>query len=242
MMISTANPVPVGDTTVSVDKSPLSGSSVEANAYLAISVASTASAPEQQPAPSAAERQVLTDRLLDQFYDQVYRYAFRLTGCPHAAQDVAQEVFCRAFNSIEQLRCQDAAGGWLLAIARNEAFRWCNKQSNWDSLEQDPAGRSDDQGRFDQQDWVQQALQQLPADFRIVVLMFYFEQKSYTQIADVLKLPIGTVMSRLSRGKKQLKEHLIQLEKPSKHNSQAFTQDDLACPATATHPLNRENS
>ena len=240
MLVSAANPVSVAEPRVSVSNTPIAGSSVEAKGCDAVSVASSTLVQKQRTTLTAAQRQELTDRLLDQYYDQVYSYAYRLTGCPHAAQDVSQEAFLRAFSGIEQLRSNDAAGGWLLAIARNEAFRWCNKQSNWGSLEHDPAGRSDDQGRLDQQDWVQQALQQLPADFRIAVLMFYFEQKSYTQIADELKLPIGTVMSRLSRGKKHLKVQLILLEKPSKDTSQFSTTDDTAC--HNSHCMNKENS
>ena len=166
---------------------------------------------------TAEQRQARTHQLLVKHFEVVFRYAYRLTGCRSAAEDVTQEVFLRAFKAIEQLRDPLAERGWLLTIARNEFARWCRLATNQrtTSTEDDvadhvEAGESD----LERRDWIQSALEQLPPEFRSVVLMFYFEQLSYTEIAESLAIPIGTVMSRLSRAKSQLKRCLDELALP----------------------------
>lgn len=166
---------------------------------------------------TADQRHTRTNQLLASNFELVYRYAYRLTGCRSSAEDITQEVFLRAFKSIEQLRDPAAERGWLLAIARNEFARWCRltasqrATANSDEVtEQAEGGESD----LERRDWVQAAIDQLPAEFRSVVLMFYFEQMSYSEIADALSVPIGTVMSRLSRAKAQLKRCLDEIALP----------------------------
>ncbi len=157
------------------------------------------------------QRLQYTEQLLDAHQAVVFRYAYRLSGCSSTAEDIAQEVFLRAFRSIHQLRDVAAARGWLLAIARNEFSRLCRKSAaagvDLDTQvveiadeEQTPA--------LDRNEWVALALEQLPSEFRVVLLMFYFEELSYAQIAEQLDIPLGTVMSRLNRGKNHMKAAL----------------------------------
>ena len=94
---------------------------------------------------------------------------YRLTGCRSAAEDITQEVFLRAFRSIEQLRDPLAERGWLLTITRNEFARWCRlaaaqraTSTEDDVADQGEAGESD----LERRDWVQSALEQLPVEFR----------------------------------------------------------------------------
>jgi RNA polymerase sigma-70 factor, ECF subfamily len=168
--------------------------------------ADAGSAREQLPAPV---------QWIEEHYDAVYRYAYRLTGNTAAAEDVTQEVFIRAIKSWHQLREVQAVRGWLMVIARNEFARWCRKFASRASLS---AGEIEcglaATGDLDQEDWVQRSLMELPVDYRLVVTMFYFEQLSYSEIAQELDIPIGTVMSRLSRAKKQLKEALLAFAEP----------------------------
>lgn len=166
---------------------------------------------------TAQHRHARTNQLLADYHELVFRYAYRLTGCRSSAEDITQEVFLRAFKSIEQLRDPLAERGWLLAITRNEFARWCRLAAaqRTTSVESDIQDRveSGDQD-FERRDWVQAAMSQLPAEFRKVVLMFYFEQLSYTEIAESLVIPIGTVMSRLSRAKSHLKRCLDDIALP----------------------------
>lgn len=160
-------------------------------------------------------------RLLDSFHANVFSYAYRLSGDASSADDIAQEVFVRAFRNLHQLREADAARAWLLVITRNEFLRWCSKRSPHSSLEAAEAlGGSGDgvthshSQAIDRADWVQQALEQLPTEQRLVVNMFYFEQLSYAEIAAQLAIPMGTVMSRLNRARSHLKTVLNTLAEP----------------------------
>lgn len=162
-----------------------------------------------------AARLKLTEELLDEHSDVIYRYAYRLTGCSSAAEDIAQEVYLRAFRSIHQLREPGAAKGWLLVIARNEFARWCKKKSSALSIDNEATSPPEETrlpennaGQLETREWVEDGLNRLPEDYRLVVLMYYFEQLSYAEVAEQLNIPIGTVMSRLSRGKKYLKAEL----------------------------------
>lgn len=163
------------------------------------------------PAP-LDERLRLTEQLLEEHQATVFRYAFRLSGCAATAEDIVQEVFLRAFRSLHQLRDESAARGWLLTIARNEFMRAVRKTSPA-SLSIEPPDPETVTAELnvpllDQQEWVGVALEQLPEEFRLVLLMFYFEELSYAEIAEQLNIPLGTVMSRLSRGRSHLKQAL----------------------------------
>lgn len=166
---------------------------------------------------TAQQRHARTSQLLDNHHEVVFRYAYRLTGCRSSSEDITQEVFLRAFKSLEQIRNPLAERGWLLAITRNEFARWCRLAAarRTSSVESDIEDRVEggDQD-LERRDWVQAAMNQLPPEFRTVVLMFYFEQLSYTEIAESLVIPIGTVMSRLSRAKGQLKRCLDDIALP----------------------------
>ena len=75
-----------------------------------------------------ADRVRLTERIIQDYHESVYRYAFWLTGCGASAEDITQEVFTRAFRAIHSLRDAGAVKGWLMTITRNESTRWRNKQ------------------------------------------------------------------------------------------------------------------
>lgn len=174
------------------------------------------SSPEMPVENDISDEQRLdcTEKLLAEHQDTIFRYAFRLSGCAPTAEDITQEVFLRAFRSLHQLRDEAAARGWLLVIARNEFARWCRKSAAA-GVELEPGladslGVSEDEPAVDRNEWIQRALDELPSEFRLVLLMFYFEDLSYAEIAEQLQIPMGTVMSRLSRGRSHLKSALQQ--------------------------------
>jgi RNA polymerase sigma-70 factor (ECF subfamily) len=104
----------------------------------------------------------------------------------------------------------------LYAILRNNFLKTCRKHRPRPvadlqiSLESMPAEVPDDEAI--DRERLQQALDELPPDFRLVLVMFYFEDCSYRQIADELALPIGTIMSRLARAKGYLRAKLFESE------------------------------
>jgi RNA polymerase sigma-70 factor (ECF subfamily) len=157
-------------------------------------------------------------QLVADHHKAVYQYAYRLTGSVQDAEDLAQQAFLIAQRKIGQLRNMDAAGSWLFAILRNCFLK--DKQSRRPALAGDLALNIDsiaDDVPLDKMDradgeQLQDALNRLPDAFRLVVVMFYFEECSYREIADQLEMPIGTVMSRLARAKDQLRSILFEPE------------------------------
>jgi len=149
---------------------------------------------------------------------EIYAYAYRLSGSVADAEDLTQTVFLTAQEKIDQLRSPDTARAWLYAILRSHFLKLCRKRKpvpaatlelNLDEL----AGATEDPGEIDGEA-VQKALSALPEEFRLVVVMFYFEQVSYREIAERLDLPMGTVMSRLARAKARLRALLADQEEP----------------------------
>lgn len=156
------------------------------------------------------ERQQRVAELIGQHYELLYRVSFRLTGSVADAEDLTQQTFLTAQQKLEQLRQTESAKSWLLAILRHHFFRnrsRAAKQSvRLDSLPEPscstPASNGDDSEEL------QAALKELPDEFRFPLVLFYFHELSYQDIAAELSIPLGTVMSRLSRGKEHLRRRL----------------------------------
>ena len=154
--------------------------------------------------PSLAE-------LIETFHAPLYRYAFRLTGQTADAEDLTQQAFLVAQRKRHQIREAERAGAWLFAVLRSCYLKSKRKNSPTTlgdgSMEDFEAAESSALHVLDREK-LQAALLDLPDEFRVVVLMFYFEELSYKEIADQVGIPIGTVMSRLSRAKNHLRSRL----------------------------------
>jgi RNA polymerase sigma-70 factor, ECF subfamily len=160
--------------------------------------------------------------------DAVYRFALRLTGGNTAeADDVTQETFLRAYRHWDTYRRGTSVRSWLFTICRNAFLRSRERQARRsESLETDldwsidalaaadlyrEIEQADPERRFfdsflDEE--IGRALGALPADFREVVVLSDVEGLSYGEIAEVLRLPLGTVKSRLYRGRRLLQRSL----------------------------------
>lgn len=152
--------------------------------------------------------------LVAQHHAAVYRYAYRLAGSPHDAEDLTQQVFLVAQQHLGQLRRAEAAGSWLFAILRR-CFLKSQKRPppvpagslrlNIENIpEHTPTEAAVDRRQL------QEALDELPPKHRLALVMFYYEECSYREIAERLDLPIGTVMSRLARAKARLRTKLFE--------------------------------
>jgi len=141
----------------------------------------------------------------------VYRYAYRLCGNATEAEDLTQQTFLIAVRKVHQLREADRACSWLLAVVRSCFLKSLRKSRPVPvgNLEVEVA-EPDETPELDEVDRqrLAAALTELPGEFRVVVLMFYFEEMSYQEIASELAIPLGTVMSRLSRAKGHLRKRL----------------------------------
>lgn len=171
-----------------------------------------AAVPNRVQQDAAANGENLIDRLIHQYHPDVYRYGYRLSGNAADADDLAQQVFLAAYQKIDQLREIERARGWLLAITRNQFLKMYRRRRPVDSssLEMDVNQVPEKIKKEDvDKEQLQAALDEMPEPFRTVLLMFYFEDLSYQEIAESLQLAIGTVMSRLSRAKGQLRYKLL---------------------------------
>jgi RNA polymerase sigma-70 factor (ECF subfamily) len=159
--------------------------------------------------------------LIDEYYTGLYRYAYRLSGTAADAEDLTQETFRKALARLGQLRDPDRAKPWLYRILRNAYLHRVRgeRRSRVVPLDgvSEPAGCEPDLPPAIDSAELQTALNELDESFRTPVILFYFEEFSYKDIADQLDLPIGTVMSRLARAKSYLRGKLARFESPEHH-------------------------
>jgi len=164
---------------------------------------------------AAGRAHIGIDSLVRQYHGDVYRYAFRLSGNQPDAEDLAQQTFLTAHQHLEQLRDPGKAVAWLFAILRSCFLKSQRRRRpvTAGSLELDVEAIPDEipDEEIDS-DLLQLAIDELPDDYKLVLVMFYFEECSYKEIAAKLNIPIGTVMSRLARAKGRMRGRLFQAE------------------------------
>jgi len=149
--------------------------------------------------------------------DAAYNLARWLLRDEHAAEDVVQEAYFRAAKFFATFRGGDGRT-WLLAVVRRASYDWLAKSRVWtaaSSFDEEVHGQADESlnpeylavQKADHQ-LLRQALEELAPEFREVTILRELEGLSYQQIAVVTEVPVGTVMSRLSRARKQLQRRL----------------------------------
>lgn len=150
--------------------------------------------------------------LIDAHYQSLYRYAYRLGGSAADADDLVQETFGKALPRLATLREPDRAKAWLFRILRNAYLHRVRdaKRGRFvppESLNELAAAEPSAPPAVDSAT-LQAALDELDETFRTPLILFYFEEFSYRDIAEQMDLPIGTVMSRLARAKSYLRAKL----------------------------------
>jgi len=152
-------------------------------------------------------------QLVAEHHQTLYRYAYRLTGSVPDAEDLTQQVFLIAQQKLEQVHDLDSVRGWLFTVLRNCFLKGIRQRVPMPMANTDfdinlvPEEILEESVDSEQ---LQAAINTLADEFKIVVLMFYFEHHSYRTIAELLKVPPGTVMSRLARAKAHLRRKLIE--------------------------------
>ena len=153
------------------------------------------------------------ERLVDEHYAALYRYAFRLSGRVADAEDLTQEAFCTAQLKLRQLRDSQRAKPWLFSILRNAYLHRIRADKHQCFVPADHlaevAEPVPDPLPPVEPEQLQAALNELPEFFRTPIILYYFEDFSYRDIAEQMDLPIGTVMSRLARAKAHLRSRLL---------------------------------
>ena len=155
----------------------------------------------------------------------LYNLALRYTGNRFDAEDLVQESFYTAYKNFHQLRYENKFKSWLITIMRNIYLKDQKRQANKSVLEFDESidyvsaletvsEKIDIEKTYEKKvayEQIQRILNKLPEKYKLTVLLYYMEDISYQEISDMLKIPMGTVMSRLSRGKQILKKEMLLL-------------------------------
>jgi len=160
------------------------------------------------------------EQLMLPHLDAAYNLARWLLRDPHDAEDAVQEACLRAFRAISRFRGVDARP-WLLTIVRNVCYSHLRKNHRepepapFDDAEHgstyDPAEANAVAWREVKSELLRQGLERLPPDFREVIVLHALEGLSYREIAAIVEVPIGTVMSRLARARRKLQTELLAL-------------------------------
>ena len=155
------------------------------------------------------------ERIVLPHLDAAYNLARWLAGNDHDAEDIAQEACTRAFRFIGGYRGGDGRS-WLLAIVRNTAYSWLKKnrpaaivtihEDELAEIEDHSAAASAVHGA--DTGALRAALETLPLEFREALVLRELEGLSYKEIAEVAEVPVGTVMSRIARARRQLQSAL----------------------------------
>jgi len=191
-------------------------------------VPTEAPAPTEEPKKGAATKALFEEQAL-QYMDQLYAAAMRMTRNPADAADLVQETFVKAYQAFGQFQQGTNLKAWLYRIQTNTFINNYRKNQrnpyqgtiddleDWqlggaESVTQHTSTRSAEAEAIDHlpDSAVKDALQAVPEDFRMAVYFADVEGFSYQEIADIMKTPVGTVMSRLHRGRRMLRDLLAE--------------------------------
>jgi RNA polymerase sigma-70 factor (ECF subfamily) len=159
------------------------------------------------------------EKLVRLYYRDLYRFGLSLTGSEADAADLTQETFYIWANKGHQLQKAASVKSWLFTTLHREFLKTCRRRSRFshqpidESTEDLPNVPADCVERVDSRTLLR-ILGEIAEDFRAPLVLYYVEDLSYKEIADVLALPLGTVQSRISRAKIQLLRRLNQTNLP----------------------------
>lgn len=160
--------------------------------------------------------------LIDRYQDKLIRFATRLGADYPSAQDIVQQAFINAYQNINSFNPKYQFSSWIYRIVHNLSVNYLRKQVNTKTIPLDffewiqeiipsKIDLEADAIKSEQKHLIQKSLNKLPLKYRSVVTLYYYEDKKYDQIADILHIPISTVGVRLSRAKTMLKKLIINI-------------------------------
>ncbi|HEV2209304.1 MAG TPA: RNA polymerase sigma factor [Verrucomicrobiae bacterium] len=171
------------------------------------------------------------ETFMQQYQNMVFSTAMRLLANPTEAEDVAQEVFLRAFEHFDELQTSPTAPGWLKTVATNLCLNHLSRyRARWSFFSEllgggqeesepelefaDPGDLGQELESSDRHQLVEQALQKLPASLRVPLVLYHLEGLRYEEIAVKLKISLGKVKTDIFRARealrKRLRPHLLE--------------------------------
>jgi RNA polymerase sigma-70 factor, ECF subfamily len=165
------------------------------------------------------------EAFMERYQNMVYSTAMRLLANPVEAQDIAQEVFLKAFEHYDELAPSPTAGGWLKRVATNMCLNHLSRyRARWSFFSELSSRHEEDEGaepefaspedlgqeleHADRHQLVDQALQKLPPPQRVPLVLYHLEGLSYEEIAARLNISLGKVKTDIFRGRDALRKRL----------------------------------
>lgn len=149
-------------------------------------------------------RRELFQSAVEQFADSIYRVAYRMSGSHELAQELVQETFLAAWKNLHQIQQPDRIRYWLMGILRNQFTKQLSQETRHrhELLSVEPVTVAEDRVLKDS---LQTAIASLDDDQRFPILLTIMEGWSTEEVAELLGVPRGTILSRLHRGRQKLK-------------------------------------
>ncbi|MFW6134686.1 MAG: sigma-70 family RNA polymerase sigma factor [Elusimicrobiota bacterium] len=155
--------------------------------------------------------------LVDEYKDKIYGIALTLSGNKMEAEEVAQQIFIKLWKKIEKFNFRSAFSTWLYRLAHNTFYDYVRKKKRRSDRKipsekiynlniEDTVYKNVAEKEI--KSAVYEALEDIPEEFRMVVIYYDLHGKSYKDISDIIDIPLGTVKSRLYRGREMLKQKL----------------------------------
>lgn len=149
------------------------------------------------------------------YQDMVYTTAFRLLRDPALSEDIAQDVFLKAWERFSEVRAYEAPGGWLKTVATNLCLNYLTRHRNrWDAIDvaedmehPEPSASSTLETR-ERLEALEQALAALPAHQRVPLVLFHFNEMPYEEIAAKMQVSLSKIKSDIFRGREALRRAL----------------------------------
>ncbi len=167
------------------------------------------------------------ERLLTKYRNLVYTIMLKMVRNPQEAEDLTQEAFMKAFNSLASFNEEFAFSTWLMKIATNNCIDFLRKRKLKTYSINEPIQYKDEKVEFELPDKepgpertllqeerrriIEEAIEQLPPRYRHVIILRHKEEKSYEEIAELLDLPLGTVKAQIFRARELLNKILKEL-------------------------------
>jgi RNA polymerase sigma-70 factor, ECF subfamily len=165
--------------------------------------------------------------IVELYKDKIFQLCYRMLGNRHEAEDVAQEAFIRAYINIHGFNQSKKFSSWIYRIATNLCIDRIRKKkpdyfldaevpgteglTMYSQIASDTDMPEDQLARLELQEIVQKEISNLPEKYRAVIVLKYIEELSLNEISEILDLPLGTVKTRMHRGRENLRQRLKNL-------------------------------
>jgi RNA polymerase sigma-70 factor (ECF subfamily) len=153
------------------------------------------------------------EQAVNSFYEGLYRFAFSLAGNADDACELTQETFARLFAKGGQLRDRSKVKAWLFTTLYRLYLGWKRRETRYPHLEitsvedELPPVTPETLDKLENE-MVSRSLLELEERYRVPLALYYFQNHSYAEISEMLDVPVGTIMSRLSRAKELMRKSL----------------------------------